>query len=77
MGGLPFTIGDDGCDDTTDVEPLFPPAGGTGGGRRMAAIIAAEEGEGGVEVAGEVVPDEADLGTGGGTWPLFGWMIGT
>ena len=69
-------MGDDGCDELTEVEPLLAP-GGTGGGRRMAAIIAAEDGEGGVDVTGDVLVDDADLGTGGGTCPLLGWMIGT
>lgn len=56
MGGLLFTMGDDGCDELTELVPLFAP-GGTGGGRRMAAIIAADDGDGGVEVTGEVLAD--------------------
>ena len=48
-------IGEDGCDDAAELGPLLP--GGTGGGRRMAAIIAAEEGEGGVDVTGDEVDD--------------------
>ena len=56
MGGLLLMRGDDGCEELTELDPLLTP-GGTGGGRRMAAIIAAEDGEGGVDVTGDVVTD--------------------
>ena len=56
MGGLLLMMGEEGCDDVTELEPLFTP-GGTGGGRRMAAAIAAEDGDGGVELTGDEVTD--------------------